>query len=487
MPLQTPDQRQRALTDAGLTSANLAPSATPTLTPTTPLPPVPIVPPPTVQPTTSQPSDNDDFFSKIEGLQSQFLGKEATASSRSAQATSVPEKQLNEINKQIAFHQANSIAGQEEIRRSGGDVSFQSGEMQKRSRTDAIEALKLTAQANYLQGSVQLADEQARAAVDAEFALKEQELSAARQNIIKNYDSFSAAEKKRADATLLSIDKDDAFVAQAKEDRSYANSIALMAAQSGAPAGVIRKMRETSPDEAVAIGASFLGADFKQKAEQRAFENGIALRTLAVAEANAGLTRKKNLIDLAKEGDVEAISELGYDPNNIPLTPEKLKNYEDQKAFFNRDIEIAKRASGNWVGLEASSGLIRGGVAGAFLESPLGPLSAPYSAAKKNDFLADAGYIVKNLTFDKIKELSDKGIKLTPISEKELKAMGDASSVLVSSAEFDDNGNLKGFRISEDRVRQHLTEIETHYQNAIDDINVNMLLTSAERKELLGL
>ncbi len=504
MPTQTEAQRRQAYQDAGvaynppstLSSENLSGSQPDLNLPNTPQEPnyaaslQSIIT--AMNQTTPQEVEQSGLQKSITDSLTRLEGKSAAQLQAENQA-GLPQfnTQLTDVNNQIQSLQKEALAIplqiQEESRARGRTVGgiqpLQTGQL----RQNAIRSLGLSAIAQTLQGNIANAQAQADRAVELEFAPLEARLTTLAQSYQFNKDALERVDKKRADQLKILIDERTRVLGEQKADRKYSSDIALLAAQSGAPQSVVEKMRNATPDEAIGIGATYLGAEFRQKAAQQAFDNKIALRSIAVAESNAALTRKKTLIDLAKDGDADAIAELGYDPNNLPLTPEKLKNYEDQKSFFNRDIEIAKRASNNWVGLEASSGLIRGGFAGAFLESPVGPLSAPYSAAKKNDFLADAGYIVKNLTFDKIKELSDKGIKLTPISEKELKAMGDASSVLVSSAEFDENGNLKGFRISEDRVRQLLTDVETHYQNAVDDINVNMVLTPAERKELLGL
>lgn len=166
----------------------------------------------------------------------------------------------------------------------------------------------------------------------------------------------------------------------------------------------------------------------------------------------------------------------------------KITSPDQQREYLNRDIGIINDALSNDTGLQTSSGLIRGGLLGAFVEGgTFGILSAPYAAARKQDFLSQASYIVKNLTFDKIKELGDKGIKLTPISEKELKAMGDASNVLVSAARFDDQGNLTGFAMSEDKVRKQLQEIQTRYQNAVNDINASQYLADDDFSEINSL
>lgn len=288
----------------------------------------------------------------------------------------------------------------------------------------------------------------------------------------ENKDQFDKDEQRAFE--VAQGERERALDAEAEERRSV-NAIMIEAARNGAPSSVLTTLSGMTPDQAVAATAQYLGAEFRVKTRQ-----------LALQESAQNLAYRKSLLEMAALGDQQAIKELGYDPNDMPLSGEQILGLETQRSNAARDLTILNRALLNNTGIEGSAGLIRGGLLGAQLEAPLGLLGAPYAAAKKNDFLADAGYIVKNLTFGKIKELSDSGIKLTPISEKELKAMGDASNVLVSAAQFDENGNLVGFKISEDRVREQLRLIGQHYANAIDDITVDLTLTPAEQKEILG-
>lgn len=172
--------------------------------------------PPTTE--TEKPRAESTLSQRLAGLITASKGKEADVASSVSQATSPYTQQLNEINTQIKLLQANSIARQEKALQAGETQGFASREAQNVQRTDAIEALKLSALQSGLQGNIALAEQQATNAVNAKYAQNEKDIEDAKTNIYNNYDSLSPAEKKQADATLLRLDANDAFVKQRKEE-----------------------------------------------------------------------------------------------------------------------------------------------------------------------------------------------------------------------------------------------------------------------------
>jgi hypothetical protein len=272
MPTQTDAQRTAALAAAGVNPASLpvqpttpAPIAISTLTtPQAPLnvkapgvAPVPIVPiapitapagwdaqtyanfkaaNPTLEPTAqdtakmqaagNQPSS---FTTSLEQLQSQLAGKTLDTAATKNAATAPYEQQLNQLNTQIAQQQAKALQNQEAALRSGETTGFASREAQNIQRTDAIEMLKLQAMQAGLQGNIALAEKHAQTAIDTKYGQIEKDLEAAKSNIYANFENFTAAEKKRAEATLLRLDKDDALVKQQKEDDKTIYAMAVAA------------------------------------------------------------------------------------------------------------------------------------------------------------------------------------------------------------------------------------------------------------------
>lgn len=359
-------------------------------------------------------------------------------------------------------------------------------------RQRAVKNFGLAAAAEAVQGNIALANDNVQRALDAEFRPLEEVLEYQKFLYESNKDDLERADKQAADRLNILLAERTRILENQKAEKSAVQNIMLAAAQSGAPSNVLQKISEATPEQAIALATQYLGADFKRQAEQIAFDNGIKTREMQMKELEFKLNRRVALAQLAASGDASAIAELGYDPRDKQLTVEEIAKLEGTQATFGRDLTTISNALLNDSGLQSSSGLVRGGVIGGLFEggaSPLGVLSyaTGYTSSKRQDFIADAGYIIKNLTFNKIKELSDQGVKLTPISEKELKAMGDASNVLVSAARFDDSGNLTGFELSEDKVREQLGLIQTHYQNAIADINTQLYLTPSEMKEITSI
>ncbi|MCK6462883.1 MAG: hypothetical protein L6Q29_03655 [Candidatus Pacebacteria bacterium] len=229
----------------------------------------PQVPPPDIKniPITApapKPESANDLTTRLEELNASLLGKETKISSRVAEKTAPYEQSLNELNTQIKLHQANALARQEEALKQGETLRYSTGLAGQVARTDAIEAMKLSALAQGMQGNILLAEKQARNAVEAEFAQTEKDLATARQNIINNYDTFTAAEKKRADAALLSLNEKDAFVARNKAEREQSYKIALEAVKNGLTDNkLLTEIQNSTPEKALELAQPFL----KEKVE----------------------------------------------------------------------------------------------------------------------------------------------------------------------------------------------------------------------------
>jgi len=380
------------------------------------------------------------------------------------------QAELKDINQQIFAEQQSSRREIENLRKN--PAGFVGQGLENRMRDIENASIAKQADLSVIQLARQGRYDSAKAIADRAVAARlEQQrtvLDTLKFNYEENKDLFTTAEQREFETKQA--DRERALNTQ-QISLKQISDLAIDALYNGAPASVAAQMQQaTSIPEAMRLGGQYIGLLQRQAAQR--------------ASANVDLARRKDLLQLALAGDQAAIKELGYDPKNLPLTAKEITNFEDQKSVFKRDLDISSRALNNNTGLQTSTGLVRGGVLGAFIETPGGVLGAPFAASKKQDFLADAGYIIKNLTFNKIKELSDQGIKLTPISEKELKAMGDASNVLVSAAQFDDSGALIGFKLSENRVREQLGLVTKHYQKAIDDITTQTMLSTEDRDEV---
>jgi len=206
-----------------------------------------------------------------------------------------------------------------------------------------------------------------------------------------------------------------------------------------------------------------------------------------MADANAGLVYRKNLMDLAKSGDPAAISEIGFNPNAISAPSQKeMKEMMQQKNALSEyskslasDMSMIDNLLSDYEAVDMATGQLRGpftsaGVMGLF------------KVNKFNDFMADASYLTQNLALDKVGELSDRGIKLTPISEFEIQMMGTASSPLVGAAEKRKDGTIAGFKMSSDKFVETMQEIRNQYSRVLDSINAELTLSPDEYLEILN-
>lgn len=195
-------------------TSNLSPTPSPVVTPPPVVPP-PVIPPPPPTPTAP---DLTPAISDLEAAITKRLGVTSSAT-QEAKASAPVQAELNDINTQIALHQARSLQRQEEaLRRPGATTESANVDANIAARTDAIEAIKLSAIQQGLQGKLALAQQTAKTAAEEEVAKQTADLQTKRQNIINNYDKFTPEQKKRADAALLKLDKDDAFIVQQKEN-----------------------------------------------------------------------------------------------------------------------------------------------------------------------------------------------------------------------------------------------------------------------------
>lgn len=247
----------------------------------------------------------------------------------------------------------------------------------------------------------------------------------------------------------------------------------LSATTAGAPQSVINAISNASTiGEALNAGGGYIGLLERQSAQR--------------ASASASLARRKDLLQLALAGDPQAVTELGYDPNNLPMTQEQLVANEESYIKNQEDIGRVTNLIENDRGLQLSSGNVRGGwsVATQVFNPAGGVARIPDAISSKNDFLSDASYIINNLTLDKFVNLKAAGATFGALSEGEWRIIGSSANELASMAIKDETGTLIGFRGSEQKVRDELAQIKTQYQKALDKNNAQGGLNKTEQKEV---
>jgi|SRR3989344_1518680 len=150
-----------------------------------------------------------------------------------AQRTVPAQEEIIKLNRQIKMFQAESLRSEEAARQMGETLAGSGLAVQAARRESAIKAIELSAISEALQGDFALAERQARTAVNAQFAEQEKKLNIQRNNILNNYEQFTPAEQKRADAVLARIGKDAEFVKEQKAKKSAIEKVAIEAVRAG--------------------------------------------------------------------------------------------------------------------------------------------------------------------------------------------------------------------------------------------------------------
>lgn len=260
-PDQTEEQRKASFASANIplppitpeviTSNDLQATQAPVITPVE-VPEVPIVPAPDKEaPIEPTPTSTDVLFGEVESAIEGVTGFDREAGI--TQRTQSQQRRLIEINKQISLRQARNIKEVEAAKVSGRTTQFGAIASQKVRRTQAIESLELSAERAAITGELILARQLAGDAVDAKFAEQESNLNTQRANLISNFDSFTKAQQKQAEALLLQIDGDLKAIESQKENQKSIEGEVNLAASFGATSEQMEDIRN-SATQAEAIG-----------------------------------------------------------------------------------------------------------------------------------------------------------------------------------------------------------------------------------------
>ena len=260
-----------------ITGADLAQVTSPKITPPTPVSTPDIQSIQTEAPQTPK-TPTSDFTSQFEESLARLQELTTGAKTRVETAGIDFEKQLLETNKQIKMLQAEELGLKEKAEKRNVLEPFAIGEEARGRRNLAIEAIRLSAIAEAQQGNITLAQKQAQRAVDTEFAVAERDLRTKRKNILDNYDSFTAAQKKRADALLLELNKEDVFIKEKKDEKKDIEDLVIKAATTGTATNVdLEKIRTAkTKEEALQLAAPYLRKEEKPTGDIGEFENAKA-------------------------------------------------------------------------------------------------------------------------------------------------------------------------------------------------------------------
>lgn len=303
-----------------LTGGQLTPVPPMSLTTPSPLPPTGVANIPITEPAKIEEAEpKPDLIKTIEGITAQISGFEKEP--KIAAGTVETRRELNELNKRIRLHQAEALEAEEEARERGETLEFASGEAARVRRNSAIEALRLSALAQAKQGDVALATDLSERAVDAEFAKLKRDADVARQNMVNNYASFTPEEKRRADAALLRLDKQDAFVKQQEDIRSANLKTANKAAGNQAPNEILDQIsKAATEEEGLRIAAPYLREEPKVigSAETGYFQFNPKTGQYDIPITLPGGGKKLSILDVGRYNDL--YPEAGITPDDTEAT-----------------------------------------------------------------------------------------------------------------------------------------------------------------------
>lgn len=184
----------------------------------------------------------------------------------------------------------------------------------------AAEIGLLQARAAGLNGNIQTAQSLATRAVDMKYAPIEDALKVQKAQLDALAPILDKEQKTQALAQQRVLQQQQQAVQDKKDQEKQVQNIMLNAAQSGADANTLAKIQSAGsvPDAISAAGES-LGADYKMKVQQQAFDNNVTLQKLMIDKAQLAISQRKAASDSGmSEGDLIAYAQQYAATGNIP-------------------------------------------------------------------------------------------------------------------------------------------------------------------------
>ncbi len=181
------------------------------------------------------------------------------------------EKDIQDLTNQMRSLEMESQANQIRIADQTKTTGHISGELTKNERDTAIRTLTLSAQLQAKQGNLTLALKQAQREVDLKYKPIADKLAIVREQYELNKDALERIDKKQASALAERIRKEEADLEVKKQRDSDLNSIALKAAEGGAPSSVINAIKNSvTAMDAIGLASGFLDTDLQLALQRQA-------------------------------------------------------------------------------------------------------------------------------------------------------------------------------------------------------------------------
>jgi hypothetical protein len=269
-------------------------------------------------------------------------------------------------------------------------------------------------------------------------------------------------------AFQLKIAEEERNYQEAVKEKDSIKNIAMQAAQYGATGEQIKAITDAKTfDDAMNAGSSFLGEPFRLTMEAHK------------SQMETDKLQRSNVIQQMAErkAQIEALKAQAVITQQEDLV-KKIEAFEVKSSVVDNSITVLDRLTKNEAGLKSSVGAVPflGRLpVGLSIKPKVGAITPTVSFADKADFLADASFIVNNLTFDKLKELKAGGATFGALSDKELQSIGSAADVLASMAQKNKEGQITGFKGSETKVLEQIKYIQTKMQKEKDALGTELL------------
>lgn len=309
------------------------------------------------------------------------------------------------------------------------------------------------AQIESTRGNLEQATEQVDKALKAIYEPVRQALQMEQFFLQRNDKRFDFAQQELSKARQTQIDRQFAEIDRAQ---SLSDS-AVMSGYAGAEE--IKQLTALSGDP-VAQAAYAQGIVAQGAREMMALERMAKNASISAS----GLSSRKSLMDLALAGDLQAISQLGFDPG----APIRAKEAVEQDKILSNQIskqddiiDRLTKVSSMTSAIKSSTGafqnsFLRGllpettgetnveGV-GTINTGRMGSISGGLEAMQdKAAFLTEMNYLLAGEGFQQFSKLKEEGVNLTPVSELEFNKIMGSANMLSSAAQMKD-GKIVGF------------------------------------------
>lgn len=288
---------------------------------------------------------------------------------------------------------------------------------------------------------------------------------------------------------------------EAQTNKAGVLQILSQAAQNGAPESVLNAIKSAqTPEQALALTGGYMSDPLDRQYKSLQIQK---MRSELSGTTGGAIDwgDRAAILKLAEAGDPLAVAALGYNPQD---TPEKRQAKITAQENAIKELEKINALVGNRFGIKSSAGAVQsplltsmfggltggavagatagtvafpalgtiaGGAGGGLLGLGAGTVSGLYSRSAKQDFLGEIQYLLSGDSFEKFRELKASGVTFGPTSNAEWQKVDSAANQLSAIAIKDKDGNITGFRGSEDKLQELLTEYQQKAQKFVDSLN----------------